>query len=99
MGQVRQISTVDTRLDREDAEWSLRGVCRTHEDPDVWHPLNPLDAWLGVAICHTCPVQQKCLNWAVEHNERGGTWGGLDEWNRAEKYGAPRKRRRAKKAS
>jgi WhiB family redox-sensing transcriptional regulator len=90
--------TGNHRLDGEDCEWVLRGVCRNHENPDVWHPAKPGDAWLGVALCHTCPVMRQCLAWAVAHDEHAGTWGGLDEWDRAKMFGTPCQRRRAKRA-
>jgi WhiB family redox-sensing transcriptional regulator len=30
-------------------------------------------------ICVECPVRLKCLQWALEHQEIWGVWGGLDE--------------------
>lgn len=35
----------------------------------------------GVMICEGCPVQQQCLDYAIE-NERFGTWGGMSERQR-----------------
>lgn len=34
-------------------------------------------------ICRRCPVQQACLDWAVESGERHGYWGGLGPEERA----------------
>jgi WhiB family redox-sensing transcriptional regulator len=28
-------------------------------------------------ICANCPVQEECLDWAMEHHEHYGVWGGL----------------------
>jgi len=34
------------------------------------------------AICHTCPVKKKCLEFALETRVQEGTWGGLNETER-----------------
>lgn len=28
-------------------------------------------------LCNTCPVQQECLDLAIENEEEAGVWGGL----------------------
>ena len=30
-------------------------------------------------VCHTCPVQAACLQFAFETNQEAGIWGGKDE--------------------
>lgn len=35
----------------------------------------------GVLVCEGCPVQQPCLDYAVEHGEFG-VWGGMSERQR-----------------
>lgn len=35
-------------------------------------------------FCQECPVQDKCLAYAVYYNERGGVYGGLTETERDE---------------
>lgn len=34
------------------------------------------------AICAQCPIRSECLEWAIEHRERNGIWGGLTEGER-----------------
>jgi WhiB family redox-sensing transcriptional regulator len=48
------------------------------QDADLWHPANGnrVDAERAKAICERCPVRQRCLEWALEANERHGVWGG-----------------------
>lgn len=29
------------------------------------------------AVCDECPVRERCLQYALDHHERYGTWGGL----------------------
>lgn len=44
------------------------------------------------AICSGCPVRNACLNYALERPEKYGTWGGLNEDERASER---RRRQRA----
>ncbi len=43
------------------------------------------------AVCRTCPVQDPCLEFAMETNQKYGIWGGLTDKERASL-----KRRRAR---
>jgi WhiB family redox-sensing transcriptional regulator len=70
------------RCGQLDEDWRTEGSCRQGHDPEIWYPHNAAEAWLGVAICHTCPVRTACLEYCMAHNERNGTWGGLTEWQR-----------------
>ncbi len=36
----------------------------------------------AVKICRACPFQNPCLQWALDHDERWGTWGGVTESQR-----------------
>lgn len=31
-----------------------------------------------MAVCRTCPVREKCLDFAVKNNMKYGIWGGLN---------------------
>jgi hypothetical protein len=35
----------------------------------------------AIALCHICPVREKCLEWALSHEEVG-IWGGLTDAQR-----------------
>ena len=56
-------------------EWELEGLCRT--TPDAFFPKHanesPGDA---KAVCDRCPVEEKCLENALENREPHGIWGG-----------------------
>lgn len=62
-------------------DWRTRAVCRGR-DPALWYPEVQEDAAHGVALCHTCPVEETCKRYAMAHQEEWGTWGGLTEWAR-----------------
>jgi WhiB family redox-sensing transcriptional regulator len=40
-------------------------------------------ARIAMAICHTCPVEQQCLQHALRNDEVHGIWGGKSERARA----------------
>ena len=52
------------------AKMFFPNVDDTHER----HSLNVYDA--ARTICNGCPVKDRCLDYALEHNERHGMWGG-----------------------
>lgn len=59
---------------------------------DTWYPdkgQSPKDA---KGICYECPVRTQCLQYALDHDERFGVWGGLSETERR-KLAAGRPRR------
>ena len=48
------------------------------------------------SVCRTCPVQEPCLEFAMETNQKYGIWGGLTDKERAS---LKRRRARARRAS
>lgn len=60
-------------------------ACATSGDPDLWHEpkKHPALREAAVKICNGCPARVACLEWAIDHNEHQGIWGGLLEEERA----------------
>jgi WhiB family transcriptional regulator, redox-sensing transcriptional regulator len=60
-------------------------LCR-REDPELWFPQSKgrrsKKPHPAVVICHRCPIQQACLQHALDADERHGIWGGLTEAER-----------------
>lgn len=70
----------------EPPHWQARAACR-HADPDVFFPEGTAGPALRAAdqakqVCGRCPVQARCLNWALDHGVAFGIWGGLTEGER-----------------
>jgi len=66
--------------------WAARAAC-AGLDTGLWYPSG--DASMAEEqgaearrICAGCPVQQQCLDWAMETREKFGIFGGLDEHER-----------------
>lgn len=49
-------------------------------------------------MCLSCPVKQKCLDYAIKHNEPYGIWGGMTVRDRERKKRNDRRRRRVQRS-
>ena len=54
---------------------NCRGIDTEMFFPDIEH-FKPEDMVPFKRMCGTCPVKQRCLEWALVH-ERYGVWGGM----------------------
>lgn len=61
--------------------WRQRAACRGVE-PEVFYPLTDEEADDAKAICFSCTVRERCLDWALANRERDGVWGGATERER-----------------
>lgn len=51
-------------------------------DPELFFPIGDRYSDEGRAVCHRCPLQVECGDWAMAADERNGLWGGLDPHQR-----------------
>ncbi|WP_084104938.1 WhiB family transcriptional regulator [Demequina sp. NBRC 110056] len=83
-------------------DWRNRAACLEVDDPELFFPVGNTGPALvqiekAKAVCNTCEVRDTCLQWAMEHNQDSGVWGGLSEDERRSlKRRAARARRAAK---
>ena len=73
-------------LDWDDEGWRDQAACR-HSDPDLFFPAGSTGLAVdhihaAKAVCRSCPVQQPCLQFALETSQEAGVWGGMDEEER-----------------
>lgn len=61
--------------------WVEDGLCG-QTDPELFFPINGVNATEPKAVCARCPVRSDCLEYALENDERFGVWGGLSERER-----------------
>ncbi len=73
--------------DAEEAGWQDRALC-AQTDPEAFFPEKGGSTREAKRVCRSCEVRVECLEYALEHDERFGIWGGLSE----------RERRRLKRA-
>ncbi len=58
-----------------DLSWQGDALC-AQTDPDAFFPEVGDDTYLAKCVCRNCPVREECLDFALEHNETIGIWGG-----------------------
>lgn len=57
--------------------WMSRGRC-AEVDPEIFFPEKGSAGIRDAkAVCRRCPVQQRCLEYAVDNQIQHGVWGGL----------------------
>jgi WhiB family redox-sensing transcriptional regulator len=59
----------------EQDEWLASAEC-LGVDPEIFYVEKGGSSAEAKAICRSCPVQEQCLEYAIEHHERHGVWGG-----------------------
>jgi WhiB family redox-sensing transcriptional regulator len=68
-------------LDGEDLGWQERALC-AQTDPEAFFPEKGGSTREAKKVCRSCEVRAECLEYALEHDERFGIWGGLSERER-----------------
>ena len=69
----------DPELD--DEQWQERALC-AQTDPEAFFPEKGGSTREAKRICLGCEVKDRCLDYALAHDERFGIWGGLSERER-----------------
>jgi WhiB family redox-sensing transcriptional regulator len=65
----------------DDQDWRERALC-AQTDPEAFFPEKGGSTREGKLICSRCEVRADCLQYAMDHDERFGIWGGLSERER-----------------
>src|ERR1700754_351723 len=65
----------------DDDQWQERGLC-AQTDPEAFFPEKGGSTREAKRICLGCEVRDRCLEYALAHDERFGIWGGLSERER-----------------
>jgi WhiB family transcriptional regulator, redox-sensing transcriptional regulator len=69
-------------FDQEDEQdWQERALC-AQTDPEAFFPEKGGSTREAKRICLGCEVRSECLEYALQHDERFGIWGGLSERER-----------------
>lgn len=67
-------------------DWTHAAACAGEMGTSFYPPMRPekksaraAREQRAKAVCERCTVRQECLDYAIEHNERYGIWGGLTD--------------------
>lgn len=77
---------VEAGQDADTWEWLRHAAC-TGSDPELFFPVGDSGPAVEQAerakkVCHGCPVESQCLEWALATGRTSGVWGGTDEEER-----------------
>ena len=61
--------------------WAATAACKGLQ-PGIFYPAPDDEAETAKEICSVCPVQDICLEHAIERREHNGVWGGATERER-----------------
>jgi WhiB family redox-sensing transcriptional regulator len=67
--------------DVEDLTWQDEALC-AETDPESFFPEKGGSTREAKRVCRSCEVRPECLDYALEHDERFGIWGGMSERER-----------------
>lgn len=73
--------TLDELFGAVEQEWQEQALC-AQTDPEAFFPEKGGSTREAKRICQACAVRDECLEFALEHDERFGIWGGLSERER-----------------
>lgn len=76
--------TYPTPRDVEEGDplaWQQDGLC-AQTDPEAFFPEKGGSTRDAKKVCTTCDVKDRCLQYALDNDERFGIWGGLSERER-----------------
>jgi WhiB family transcriptional regulator, redox-sensing transcriptional regulator len=76
---MMNVEMLDTAED--EFSWQERALC-AQTDPEAFFPEKGGSTRDAKKVCVGCEVRAECLDYALEHDERFGIWGGLSERER-----------------
>lgn len=65
-----------------DLDWQAKAACEGMNLNSFFPDMDFLVEPEVLIACGRCPVKENCLNWAMEHGEEFGVWGGMTEEQR-----------------
>ena len=63
-------------------KWQKDALCAEPENKEAmewFFSKEPKEKYAAKNLCFSCPVRKQCLQWALEHRQIWGIWGGKDE--------------------
>lgn len=76
-----------------DLDWQADAACRT-ASVELFYSHDERDIRRALALCERCEVRGTCLEFAMEHREHFGVWGGTTERERRRIFRRERRGRR-----
>lgn len=78
---LRDLDPGSFRPVTDDLAWHDLALC-AETDPEAFFPEKGGSTREAKRVCRSCEVRAECLEYALEHDERFGIWGGMSERER-----------------
>jgi WhiB family redox-sensing transcriptional regulator len=78
---VVPLQVVMTPTDLAELKWQDKALC-AQVDPEIFFPEKGGSTREPKRVCQACEVRAECLEYALEHQEHFGIWGGFSERER-----------------
>lgn len=75
------LADAEQGIDEGPLAWQERALC-AQTDPEAFFPEKGGSTREAKAVCAVCEVRDECLEYALQHDERFGIWGGMSERER-----------------
>lgn len=75
------VGNIDVAAEEGRRRWQEQANC-LGVDPDLFFPERGASTREAKAVCGSCEVRADCLEYALDHAEKFGIWGGLSERER-----------------
>lgn len=75
------VTTYAPAITSDPPEWTLAALCQ-QVDPELFFPEKGGSTREAKRICAACPVRANCLQFALDHAEQFGVYGGLSAGER-----------------
>ena len=75
------LQIVMSQADLAALEWRDGALC-AQVDPEIFYVEKGGSTAAAKRTCRACDVRAECLEYALEHNEKWGVWGGMSERER-----------------
>ncbi|AKK10515.1 WhiB family transcriptional regulator [Corynebacterium uterequi] len=72
---------LDELFSAVEQDWQDQALC-AQTDPEAFFPEKGGSTREAKRICQACAVRDECLEFALEHDQRFGVWGGLTDRER-----------------
>ena len=80
--QVQEfVRFLNPEVNEAERGWQERANC-LGVDPDLFFPERGASTREAKSVCRGCEVRVECLEYALQHGEKFGIWGGLSERER-----------------
>lgn len=78
---IDELFEIENEDEGDELSWQDQALC-AQTDPELFFPERGGSTREAKRICRNCEARAKCLEYALEHDEQFGIWGGMSERDR-----------------